>query len=107
MRPRVSGGGYKNSNRVSSNSELNCLTSACKKRKNARVRKFVRKKGFFMALYSELPIFQATSKFSHEYKYSLGQDMKRDALCLFRNLYRANKAKDKVCLLYTSDAADE
>ena len=60
-----------------------------------------------MALYSELPIyrdsynlllaiFQATSKFSHEYKYSLGQDMKRDALCLFRNLYRANKAKDKV-----------
>ena len=66
-----------------------------------------------MALYSELPIyrdsynlllaiFQATSKFSHEYKYSLGQDMKRDALCLFRNLYRANKADRKSTRLNSS-----
>ena len=59
-----------------------------------------------MVLYNELPvyrdsynllleIYKATNKFSHEYKYSLGQDMKRDALSLFRNLYRANKSQVK------------
>ncbi|MBO5442521.1 MAG: four helix bundle protein [Alphaproteobacteria bacterium] len=59
-----------------------------------------------MGLYSELPvyrdsynllieIYQLTNKFSRDYKYSLGQDMKRDALNLFRNLYRANRALDK------------
>lgn len=59
-----------------------------------------------MGLYSELPvyrdsynllieIYQVTNKFSRDYKYSLGQDMKRDALNLFRNLYRANRAMDK------------
>ncbi len=59
-----------------------------------------------MGLYSELPvyrdsysllieIYQITNKFSRDYKYSLGQDMKRDALNLFRNLYRANRAMDK------------
>lgn len=59
-----------------------------------------------MGLYSELPvyrdsynllieIYKATSKFSREYKFSLGQDMKRDALQMFRNLYRANRTTDK------------
>lgn len=59
-----------------------------------------------MGLYSELPvyrdsynllieIYKLTNKFSKDYKYSLGQDMKRDALSLFRNLYRANRATDK------------
>ena len=54
-----------------------------------------------MALSEELPIYRdtykllleiykVTNKFSREYKYSLGQDMKRDALILFRNIYRAN-----------------
>ena len=37
-----------------------------------------------------LEIYKVTNKFSREYKYSLGQDMKRDALILFRNIYRAN-----------------
>ncbi len=56
-----------------------------------------------MVLYNELPVYrdtyslmvevyQVTNKFSHEYKYSLGQDMKRDVLSLFRNLYRANRS---------------
>ena len=51
-----------------------------------------------MVLYNELPvyrdsynllleIYKATNKFSHEYKYCLGQDMKRDVLNLFRSLY--------------------
>lgn len=59
-----------------------------------------------MALYYELPvyretyrlilkIFECTKEFSREYKYTLGQDMKRDALHLVRNIYRANKSKDK------------
>ncbi len=59
-----------------------------------------------MALYYELPvyrdtyqlilkIFEYTSDFSKEYKYTLGQDMKRDALQLVRSIYRANKSSTK------------
>ena len=59
-----------------------------------------------MALYYELPvykdtyklilmIFECTKDFSREYKYTLGQDMKRDALQLVRSIYRANKATEK------------
>ncbi|NCC99703.1 MAG: four helix bundle protein [Bacteroidia bacterium] len=59
-----------------------------------------------MALYYELPvyrdtyklillIFQYTKNFGREYKYTLGQDMKRDAMVLVRGIYRANKSKDK------------
>jgi len=60
-----------------------------------------------MALYTELPIyrdtyrlvvliFEVTREFSREYKYTLGQDMKRDALHLLRCIYRANKHKNRV-----------
>ena len=42
-----------------------------------------------------LKIFEYTADFPREHKYTLGQDMKRDALVLTRNIYRANKAKDK------------
>jgi len=59
-----------------------------------------------MALYYDLPvyrdtyqrvlkIFECTKEFSKEYKYTLGQDMKRDALQLVRSIYRANKATQK------------
>lgn len=59
-----------------------------------------------MALYYTLPvyrdvyrlilkIFEATRKFPREYKYTLGQDMKRDGLVLVRSIYRANKFQDK------------
>ena len=59
-----------------------------------------------MAIYSELPvyrdsyrllleIYKVTNTFSREYKFSLGQDMRRDTLSLFRNLYRENKNQDK------------
>ena len=55
-----------------------------------------------MALYYDLPvyrdtyrlilkIFEYTKDFSREYKYTLGQDMKRDALQLVRSIYRASK----------------
>ena len=60
-----------------------------------------------MVLYTELPvyrdgyqlvlkIFELTKDFSKEYKYTLGQDMKRDALQLIRSIYRANKHKNRV-----------
>jgi hypothetical protein len=59
-----------------------------------------------MALYYSLPIykeiyqlililFEATRKFPREYKYTLGQDMKRDGLELVRSVYRANKKENK------------
>ena len=65
-----------------------------------------------MALYYELPvyndtyklilmIFEYTKDFSREYKYTLGQDMKRDALQLVRGIYRANKAAKKDISLYS------
>ena len=60
-----------------------------------------------MALYYDLPvyrdtyklilkIFECTKDFSKEYKYTLGQDMKRDALQLVRSIYRANKSTNKM-----------
>jgi len=59
-----------------------------------------------MALYYDLKVFQDvyqlilkvfefTKDFPREYKYTLGQDMKRDAIVLVRSIYRANKAKTK------------
>ncbi len=59
-----------------------------------------------MVLYSQLPIYrdsyqllleiyQATSKFPRDFKYTLGQDMKRDALMLFRDLYGANVSPEE------------
>ena len=55
-----------------------------------------------MALYTDLPVYrdtyqlilkvyEITKEFSKEYKYTLGQEMKRDALQLIRSIYRANK----------------
>ena len=59
-----------------------------------------------MALYYDLPVYRDTYKlilkifeysrhFPGEYKYTLGQDMKRDALQLVRSIYMANKAEHK------------
>ena len=59
-----------------------------------------------MALYYSLPVFrdvyrlilllfEHTSDFPREYKYTLGQDIKRDGIVLVRSIYRANKAKSK------------
>lgn len=42
-----------------------------------------------------LQIFEDTQHFPKEYKHTLGQDMKRDALQLVRSIYRANKAEHK------------
>ena len=63
-----------------------------------------------VVLYQDLPvfadvykltlrIFAVTQNFPREYKFTLGQDMKRDALVLLRSIYRINKARDKVAHL--------
>lgn len=65
-----------------------------------------------MPLCHELPVFKDvytlvqkvflyTQDFPRAYKYTLGQDMKRDVIQLVRSIYRANKAKDKVICLET------
>ena len=59
-----------------------------------------------MALYYDLPVFkevyqltlrlfQLTTDFPREYKFTLGQDLKRDCIILVRYIYRSNKTKDK------------
>ena len=59
-----------------------------------------------MALYYDLPVYRDTYKlilkifefskdFPKDYKYTLGQDMKRDALKLVRSIFRANKSVQK------------
>jgi len=42
-----------------------------------------------------LAIFDITKNFPKEYKFTLGQDMKRDSLTLVRHIYRANKSYSK------------
>jgi|SRR6056297_2412246 len=64
-----------------------------------------------MALYYDLKVFQDvyhlilkvfefTKNFPMEYKFTLGQDMKRDAIVLVCSIYRANKAKTKTEYLF-------
>lgn len=59
-----------------------------------------------MALYYDLPVFKDvyqlilkifdyTNHFPREYKFTLGQDLKRDGINLVRSIYRANKSKEK------------
>jgi len=59
-----------------------------------------------MGLYYDLPVYkdvynlillvyQYTKEFTREYKYTLGQDLKRDSLVLVRGVYRVNKSQDK------------
>ena len=42
-----------------------------------------------------LQVFHITRDFGREYKYTLGQDMKKEAISLVRNIYRANKTYNK------------
>ena len=63
-----------------------------------------------MGLYYELPVFKdvyrltlllytLTQNFTREYKFTLGQEMKRDCLQLVRSIYRANKTRSKEAYL--------
>ena len=42
-----------------------------------------------------LKVFELTKDFPRGYKFTLRQDMKRDAIVLVRSIYRANKANTK------------
>ncbi|HBD93015.1 MAG: hypothetical protein A2015_00905 [Spirochaetes bacterium GWF1_31_7] len=42
-----------------------------------------------------LKVFEFTKDFPREYKFTFGQDMKRDAIVLVRSICRANKAVKK------------
>ena len=59
-----------------------------------------------MALYTQLPfyrdtyqlilkVFEYTKEFPREYRYTLGQDIKRDAMQLVRSIYRTNKHSNR------------
>ena len=48
-----------------------------------------------------LKIYEYSKEFSREYKYTLGQDLKKDSIILVRSIYRANKAKSKTEYLET------
>ncbi len=59
-----------------------------------------------MALYYDLPVFKDTYKLTlrlfeltqhlpREYKFTLGQDIKRDCIHLVRSIYRANKCHER------------
>ena len=82
----------------------------CKSRRKVQVFPNFPQFLFVMALYYDLPvfkevyqmtlkIFQFTSNFPREYKFTLGQDLKRDCIVLVRYIYRANKTKEKTVYL--------
>ena len=63
-----------------------------------------------MALYYHLPVyktsydlllavFQLTKNFSREYKYTIGQDLKKTATDMILNIYRANSRTSKTVIL--------
>ena len=60
-----------------------------------------------MALYYDLPVFKdvykltlliysLTKDFSKEYKYTLGQDLKRDAIVLMRSIYKTYNLRKRM-----------
>jgi hypothetical protein len=68
-----------------------------------------------MALYYTLPVYKASYKlvymlfvssgsFSREYKYTVGQELKNEGLCIVKNIYRANKVIDNI--IYIGEARE-
>ncbi len=66
-----------------------------------------------MALFSELPvykatydlliaIFQFTKEFGKEYKYTVGESLKKETIDLLTLIYRANSKQDKEDVLKTA-----
>jgi len=66
-----------------------------------------------MAQYSELPVYKATydllraifqfaKDFSKEYKYTVGESLKKETIELIALIYRANSRTDKVETLKTA-----
>ena len=66
-----------------------------------------------MALYDHLPVykvsyellvelFRFTKDFSREYKYTIGDSIKKEVLEMIRNIYRANSAQSKKDILQSA-----
>ena len=66
-----------------------------------------------MAIYDTLPVykvsydflldlFKFTKNFDREYKYTLGEDMKKETTALIANIYRANSSQSKKELLQSA-----
>ena len=41
-------------------------------------------------------VFACSGNFTREYKYTVGQDLKKEGIDLMKNIYRANKVEDKI-----------
>lgn len=61
---------------------------------------------FFMKLHSDLPVYKATydlllaifrftKDFGKEYKYTIGESLKKETIALLTLIYRANVSRDK------------
>ena len=66
-----------------------------------------------MAIYDTLPVykvsydflldlFKFTKNFDREYKYTLGEDLKKETTALISNIYRANSSQSKKELLQSA-----
>jgi len=66
-----------------------------------------------MAIYDTLPVykvsydflldlFKFTKNFNREYKYTLGEDLKRETTGMIANIYRANSSQSKWALLQSA-----
>ena len=66
-----------------------------------------------MAIYNTLPvykvsydflvdIFNYTKHFSQEYKYTIGESIKKETISLITNIYRANSSRSKKELLQSA-----
>ncbi len=66
-----------------------------------------------MATYNHLPVyktsydllvelFQVVKNFSRDYKYTLGENFKNEAIDLITNIYRANSSRQKKRLLQSA-----
>ncbi|MDD5103792.1 MAG: four helix bundle protein [Candidatus Peribacteraceae bacterium] len=63
-----------------------------------------------MALYNQLPVYKASydllvelfrfvKDFSREYKFTLGESIKKEAIDMIKNIYRANSSRAKETLI--------
>lgn len=63
-----------------------------------------------MALYNHLPVYKVSydllvdlfrfvKEFSRDYKYTIGESIKKEALEMIKNIYRANSTQQKVELI--------
>ena len=43
-----------------------------------------------------LEIFKLTKEFNREYKYTIGEELKKETMAMIINIYRANSSEDRV-----------